>query len=101
MVCGRETITKVELNKIMLCNMQVIYKMKKQKMKNPKNIIMGFFLSIRDKKDAARRKVRPQKVGSKLKRRERVYKRTAKVRRDFLRKRRSKEAGGWLIFVKK
>ena len=28
----------------MLCNMQVIYKMKKQKMKNPKNMIaMGFF----------------------------------------------------------
>lgn len=32
----------------------------------------------------------PKKVGSKRERRERVYKRTAKEQRDFLRKRRSK-----------
>ena len=49
-------------------------------------------------KPPARRRRKPQKVGSKLERSERVYKETAKAQRDFLRKRRSKGAGVWLNF---
>jgi hypothetical protein len=40
----------------------------------------------------------PQKVGSKLERREYVYKRTAKVQRDFLRKKEEQWSGGLIFY---
>ena len=54
-----------------------------------------------DKKDAVWTRAHPQKVGSKPKRCERVYKRTVKVRRDFLRKRRSSGVSALRFPIKK